>query len=168
MIPIETTRLTLRKPSGSDLPAYRAYCLSTRTRFTGGPYSAAQATEKLAAMIGHWDIRGYGRVILCDRATGRAIGHVGALHLVETDLPDMTWTIWSAPDEGKGLAHEAARAYLDQVWVGRQPAPLVAHVMADNHRSRRLALRLGAVLDATAPAPHWMPDGLTYRFNPLV
>ncbi|MFM2389679.1 MAG: hypothetical protein RLZZ437_1234, partial [Pseudomonadota bacterium] len=117
------------------------------------------------AMIGHWDIRGYGRMFLCDRTTGRAIGHVGALHLVETDVPDMTWTIWSDVDEGKGLAQEAARAYLDHIRALRPFALLLAHIEPDNHRSRQLALRLGAVFDPDATAPDWMPNGLTFRFD---
>ncbi len=161
---LETPRLTLRRPTGADLPAYRAYCLSDRTRFTGGPYSPAQAFEKLAAMIGHWDIRGYGRLFFCDRKTGRAMGHVGALHLVDEDVPDMTWTVWSDTDEGKGLAHEAARAYLDHVRRERMFPALVAHVEAANQRSQRLAQRLGGVLDEAAAPPVWMPTAVTYRF----
>jgi ribosomal-protein-alanine N-acetyltransferase len=165
MMQLETPGLILRRPQGSDLPAYRAYCLSERTRFTGGPYKAAQATEKLAAMIGHWYIRGYGRLFFCDRRTGRAMGHVGALHLVDEEVPEMTWTIWSDTDEGQGLAHEAARAYLDHVRLKGQFLTLLAHIEPENHRSRQLALRLGAVFDPSAPAPGWMPNGLTYRFE---
>lgn len=161
----QTTRLILRKPMGSDLAAYRAYCMSDRTRFTGGPYSAAQATEKLAAMLGHWDIRGYGRLFFCDRTTGRTIGHVGALHLVDEDVPEMTWTIWADADEGKGLAQEAARAYLDHARSKALFPNLVAHIAPENHRSRQLALRLGAIPDPTAPAPGWMPNALTFHFN---
>ncbi|MFM2389984.1 MAG: hypothetical protein RLZZ437_1539 [Pseudomonadota bacterium] len=160
-----TDRLVLRRPLGTDLPAYRAYCMSDRTQFTGGPYSAAQATEKLAAMIGHWDIRGYGRMFFCDRTTGRAMGHVGALHLLETDVPEMTWTIWSDTDEGKGLAQEAARAYLHHIRALRPFPALQAHIEPDNHRSRQLALRLGAVFDPDATAPDWMPKALTFRFD---
>lgn len=162
---LDTARLILRRPQGADLPAYRRYCLSDRTRFTGGPYTAAAACEKLAAMIGHWDIRGFGRLILCDRISGRAMGHVGALQLEDNHVPEMTWTLWSGADEGQGLAQEAARAYLHHAHLtGRFPA-LVAHVEADNRRSCQLALRLGAVCDLTAPAPGWMPNGLTFRFD---
>ena len=107
MMELQTPRLILRKPQGGDLAAYRAYCQSDRTRFTGGPYTVAQSTQKLAAMIGHWDIRGYGRLILCDRFSGRPLGHLGVLHLVDDDVPEMTWTIWSVDDAGRGLAHKA-------------------------------------------------------------
>ena len=162
---LATERLILRQPDGGDLAAYRAYCMSDRTRFTGGPYTAAQATDKLAAMIGHWDIRGYGRLLFCDRNSGRAIGHVGALHLVDDDVPEMTWTIWSDDDEGQGLAYEAARAYLDHARESGLFPTLLAHIAAENHKSRNLARRLDAVFDLAAFAPDWMPDGLTYRFD---
>ena len=115
MTRIETARLILRRPVAGDLPAYEAYCTSDRTRFTGGPYTRQDAFEKLAAMIGHWEIRGFGRLILCDRFTARPIGHVGALQLDLNTPVEMTWTLWADADEGLGFAYEAARAYLDEV-----------------------------------------------------
>jgi RimJ/RimL family protein N-acetyltransferase len=165
MTRIETARLILRRPVAGDLPAYEAYCTSDRTRFTGGPYSRQAAFEKLAAMIGHWEIRGFGRLILCDRFTARPIGHVGALQLDPNTPVEMTWTLWADADEGLGLAHEAARAYLDEVAAKGVFQSLFARVDANNRRSRTLALRLGAVEDTGATAPDWMPEALTYRFD---
>lgn len=166
MTQLETARLILRRPHCTDLPAYRAYCMSDRTRFTGGPFSTAKAFEKLAAMIGHWDMRGFGRVIACDRVSARPIGHVGALQLEDDQPPEMTWTLWSDADEGQGLAFEAAHAYLDHVYHARLFPMLLAHVEPENLRSRNLALRLGAVLDTTATAPTlvWTKTAVTYRF----
>lgn len=162
---LETPRLTLRRPQGADLPAYRAYCQSDRTRFTGGPYSAVQAFDKLAAMIGHWDIRGFGRLVFCDRSTGRPLGHVGALHLDDESAPEMTWTIWSGADEGQGLATEAADAYLCHARHNLPFAALLARIMPGNTASRRLAVRLGAIQDKDASSPAWMPDALTFVFR---
>jgi len=42
---------------------------------------------------------------------------------------------------------------------------LLARVEVENHRSRQLAERLGAVLDLNAIAPVWMRNGLTFRFD---
>lgn len=162
---LETARLVLRRPQGADLAAYRAYCLSDRTRFTGGPFTPVQAFEKLAAMIGHWDMRGFGRLVLCDRETGRAMGHVGALQPDDDQVPEMTWTLWSGADERRGVAHEAARAYLHHGQAARLFPALLAYVAPGNARSLALALRLGAVLDVGAAAPVWMPNGLTFRFG---
>ena len=121
MTRIETARLILRRPVAGDLPAYEAYCSSDRTRFTGGPYTRKDAFEKLAAMIGHWEIRGF--------------------------------------------AYEAARAYLDEVAAKGVFQTLFARVDANNHRSRTLALRLGACEDTGATAPDWMSEALSYRFD---
>lgn len=162
---IETARLILRRPVAGDLAAYEVYCTSERTRFTGGPYSRKDAFEKLAAMIGHWEIRGFGRLILTDRRTARPLGHVGALHL-DRDAPvEMSWTLWSAADEGRGLAHEAARAYLAAAAAEGLFRTLLARIDVSNRRSHNLALRLGAVLEASAKNPAWSSSSLTYRFD---
>lgn len=161
---LQTSRLILRRPQGNDLTAYRAYCMSRRTGFAGGPFTAAKAFEKWAAIIGHWEIRRFGRMIVCDRVLGRAIGHVGALQLEDDQVPEITWTIWADADEGKGLAHDAARAFLDHAQQQRKFALLLAHIEPENLRSRNLALRLGAVLDEAALAPVWMLAAVTYRF----
>ena len=165
MIQLETPRLTLRPPERADLPAYRAYCQSDRTRFTGGPYSAVQAFDKLAAMIGHWDIRGFGRLVLCNRSTGRPLGHVGALQMLDDSVPEMTWTIWSGADSGQGFAQEAASAYLTHAKDALPFTTLLARIMPENSASRRLAVRLGGVLDKGASSPTWMPDALTFVFR---
>lgn len=162
---IETDRLIMRRPLAGDLSAYEAYCASDRTRYTGGPYSRKDAFEKLAAMIGHWEIRGFGRLILTERRTARPIGHVGALHLDKDAPVEMSWTLWNAADEGLGLAHEAARAYLAAAAAEGLFRTLLARIDVANHRSRSLAVRLGAVLDPDATPPEWSPDALSYRFD---
>ena len=105
---LTTDRLTLRQPEAADLPAYAAYCASDRARFVRGPFSAPQAFEKFAAMIGHWTLRGFGRYVMLRE--GRPIGHVGPLAIDDRDLPELTWALWDAAAEGHGYATEAARA----------------------------------------------------------
>jgi RimJ/RimL family protein N-acetyltransferase len=165
MTTLETPRLTLRQPCGDDLPAYLAYCTSQRTHFTGGPYSKAVAFDKLAAMIGHWHIRQFGRLIMCDRVTRHPFGHVGAFQLDDSAPAEMTWTLWGGADEGLELAREAARAYLDDVARQGRFQTLIARILPQNHRSHNLARRLGAVLVADAPSSEWFPQSQTYRFD---
>lgn len=157
---LSTARLVLRRPEAGDFPAYAAYCASDRARFVGGPFDAARAFEKFAAMAGHWDLRGFGRYVMT--LEGQAIGHVGPLQLLGDETPEMTWTLWDPAREGQGYAREAARAVtahlLDDLgWPG-----VILRIAADNAASRQLAERLGAVpCDASAPA--WMPGAVTYR-----
>ena len=165
-MPVETARsarLILRKPIASDLDTYTAYCASPRAQYVGGPYDTFQAFEKFASLIGHWEIRGFGRLILTDAETGRPMGHVGAMQIVASEPPEMTWTLWNGEDEGKGYASEAAQAYVDQVAGTIGYSGLLVRIERGNIASQRLAERIGAVLDESAPPPSWMSDGLTYR-----
>ncbi len=160
---IETDRLILVRPKKQHLAAYVAFCASDRTEFVGGPFDAAKAFEKLCAMAGHWDLRGFGRYVITLRTSGEAIGHVGALQIDPAVLPEMTWTLWSGAAEGKGYAHEAARAYLAQARVAMGAPELLVRIKRNNLRSHDLAARLGATRDTDASVPHWMPDAVTYR-----
>ncbi len=157
-----TPRLVLRRPRAGDLDAYRAYCAGPRSGFVGGPFSAVQAFDKLAAMAGHWVLRGYGRYVL--ERNGAAIGHAGPMRLDDAQPPEMTWTLWTAEAEGQGLATEAARAVLAHVLVDCRWPSLIARIDPSNTASVRLAERLGATR-SDAPPPDWAPNVQTWTFG---
>lgn len=158
---LTTPNLTLRQPGADDLPAYRSYCASDRARFVGGPFGAAQAFEKLAAMIGHWALRGFGRYVIDWK--GAPIGHVGPMQLDAATLPELTWTLWDAQAEGRGLATEAARAAAGAAFAAGMDE-LRIHVAPDNLRSARLAERLGAIRLAVS-APAYVADHVVYALR---
>lgn len=160
---IETERLILVRPENQHLATYVAYCASDRAQFVGGPFDAAKAFEKLCSMAGHWTLRGFGRYVITLRATGEAIGHVGALQIDDATVPEMTWTLWTDAAEGQGYAFEAARAYLAQAAAATGANALIIRINRNNLRSQNLAVRLGASRDMEAPSPHWMPDAVTYH-----
>jgi RimJ/RimL family protein N-acetyltransferase len=160
--PLETARLIFRQPNASDLAPYTSYCLGDRSRFVGGPFNGIQAFEKLAAMIGHWELRGCGRFVFVDKDTRQAIGHVGALQLDLQEHPELTWTIWNGADEGKGYATEAVRAYREYAVGVLGLSHMIARIQQDNHRSRHLAERMGAILNERAEPPAWLPNSVTY------
>lgn len=162
---LETKRLLFRRPIRSDLPIYTSYCLSGRTEYVGGPFSEVQAFEKLAAMIGHWELRGFGRFVFLERATKRPLGHFGALQLSTSEPPEITWTIWDEQDEGKGFATEAGVAFKNYAKQQLGLSTLIAHVHCDNSASRGVAERLGGELDARAAPPSWLPSSVLYRFH---
>ena len=72
-----TNRLVLRQPEARDLLAYQAYCVGDRLQYLGGPYTQIQAFAKVAAMIGHCALRGFGRYVIT--RDGAPLGHVGPL-----------------------------------------------------------------------------------------
>lgn len=157
-----TQRLVLRRPNAADLPAYTAYCTSDHSAMTGGPFAPAAAFDKLAAMIGHWELRGFGRLVFCERETMRPLGHVGALQISTDSPPEMSWTLWAAADEGHGYAHEAARAYLDGARAAYGFDSLLVRIKPENLRSLALAQRLGAQPARGIPAPPWFADAVSF------
>ncbi len=155
-------RLVLRQPMAADLPAYSAYCASDRSHFVRGPFTAPQAFEKLAAMIGHWAIRGFGRYIIT--LDGAPIGHVGPLALDDEYPPEFTWTLWDGATEGHGYATEAALTVKSHLMTDLGWPQMIIRIMPDNHGSCRIAERIGAELTSEAP-PDWYPGALTYRLR---
>ncbi|MEO0911830.1 MAG: GNAT family N-acetyltransferase [Pseudomonadota bacterium] len=140
---ITTERLTLRAPRMEDFEPYAAFCASPRSVGVGGPYSEAQSFTRLAALIGHWHLRGYGRWMVTDTATTEPLGVVGLFFPAGWPEPEIAWSLFEA-GEGRGIAYEAAlasRAYAYET-LGWKTA--ISCVMPDNTKSLALAKRLGA------------------------
>lgn len=73
------------------------------------PMSRREAWRNMAAVIGHWQIRGYGFFSVEHRETGEWVGRVGPWYPEGWPAPEVGWTI--SPDHTrKGYATEAARA----------------------------------------------------------
>jgi [ribosomal protein S5]-alanine N-acetyltransferase len=160
---LETERLILRGPQAAHWPMFRDYRSSARTAFAGGPKKPHQAAEQFASFFGHWIMRGFGRLIAEERVTGMAIGHFGPMQWEDRGEVELTWSLWTADAEGRGLATEGATAM--QAWVfgalGLRDA--IAAVHRDNAASHAIARRLGgAVIDGRQP--EWFEDGVIYGF----
>ncbi|MBU2994285.1 GNAT family N-acetyltransferase [Octadecabacter sp. 1_MG-2023] len=156
---ITTERLTLRQFEVADLEGYVAYYTGDRTGGVGGPKPRYVVVERFMAMVGQWVLRGYGRYAI--DVDGTAIGHVGVMHIDETDPIELTWSLWDAAHEGMGYATEAARAVLS-AWAGPK---LTVHVMPENARSLRVADRLGYKHDEMVAGPHYAPELMTLRLG---
>lgn len=157
---LTTDRLVLRRPEASDFEPFAAFSASDRTAYIGGPKSRRLAFDKLANFAGHWLLRGYGRYIITDRATGRPMGHVGAFRHDDTLPPELAWTLWDGADEGKGYAREAAAECLRHYREDLGWHDLVAYVHDDNAGSIAIAKALGGVL-STQPGR----EPLSLRFD---
>lgn len=140
---LETPRLILRAPRSSDLPGFVAYATGARTRFVGGPRDVFAATEKFAGMIGQWVLRGFGRFILTDRDSGAALGHAGPLQMDGAQPVELTWSLWDAAAEGRGLASEAAVVTTEWTFDALRLATARTQIHADNAASHAIARKLG-------------------------
>lgn len=162
---LTTARLTLRRPQPEDLDPYTAYCASERTRFVGGPFDSVKAFDKLAAMAGHWLLRGFGRYVMVH--DGSPIGHVGPLAADAHHTPEMTWTLWRGDKEGQGFATEGARAVCDHLLEDAGWPGLRILILPENNSSLRIAQRLGAI-QTDDPAPTWYPGAVTFWLGAAV
>ena len=143
---LETERLLLRPFRPADIDPYAEMCADSEVmeflNATGSPISRADAWRQMAMYLGHWELRGFGTWAVEERGTGALVGRVG-LHFPE-GWPDreLGWTI-ARKFWGRGYASEAARAAIAHAFGTLGWTHLVSLIHPNNHRSARLAERLG-------------------------
>jgi RimJ/RimL family protein N-acetyltransferase len=159
---LDTERLVLRVQTMDDWPDYLAMMQSARSRGLGGPFETAFAWGIFCHDLAQWPLLGHGALMMEERTTGRCIGQVGINHGPLFPEHELGWFVYPQA-EGKGFAREAASALRDWGLGPRGLDTLVSYVDPDNLRSRRVAERLGAVLDPDAPRKD--PSDLVYRHS---
>jgi RimJ/RimL family protein N-acetyltransferase len=143
---LTTDRLILRPFRADDIDAYAAMCSDPEVMeflsADGSLLSRPDAWRQMAMFLGHWELRGYGTWAVEERSTGSFVGRVG-LHNPE-GWPDreLGWTI-ARKFWGRGYASEAARASIAHAFGPLGWTHLVSLIHPENHRSARLAARLG-------------------------
>jgi len=148
---IETQRLVLRGPEPEDYPNFKATFASYRSRFMGGPLNAYETWMLYAAEIGHWNIRGFGMWMIHDKNTDETYGMAGGWFPAKWPEREIAWIIW--PDKaGKGYALEATHAARNYFYKELGWDSAVSYLDPKNLDSIRLAERLGAVKDKSAPS----------------
>ncbi|MEP3276881.1 MAG: GNAT family N-acetyltransferase [Stappiaceae bacterium] len=160
---LETERLLLRPATIDDWPDYAALMQSERADYMGGPFSIRAAWGMYCHDVGQWELFAHGALMLEDRITGACMGQVGINHGPLFPEHELGWYVYPHA-EGKGYAHEAARAMRDWALKTRKLASLVSYIDPDNVRSAKLAERLGARLDQQARRVD--PRDLVYRHAP--
>ena len=143
---IRTERLILRAPHEGDLDVLAAFYASERSHFVGGPCDRFQSWMRLLGGLGHWALRGYGWWAVECRETGALAGRIGVGLHEGWDEPELGWHIYEG-FEGRGYAYEAALAARRHAAESWGLAPLISYIVPENHRSRALAERLGAVVE---------------------
>lgn len=140
---LNTERLTLRAPQTEDFGTFAAFYTSDRSRFVGGPVEPEQSWRFLAAEIGHWALRGYGRWSVVETQTGAFAGIVGLWNPEGWPEPEIGWDLMDG-FEGKGYATEAGKAALDYAYTVLGWPTAISLVADGNDASAAVAQRLGA------------------------
>lgn len=145
---VQTERLTLRAPQMRDFDAYAAFRASDRAAFVGGPYDRESSFQALSAIAGQWQLRGYGRWMIADRATDAPQGIAGVFHPVDWPEPEIAWSVFEAA-EGRGIAFEAAQAARAYAYDTLKFPAIISMIDPKNRRSVALAKRMGASPEST-------------------
>ncbi len=144
---LTTERLVLRAPVLADFEAFAGYQASERSRFTGGPLTRELAWRAFGHLAGHWVLRGWGPFVV--ELDGEALGSVGPFFPEGWPEPEIAWTLWRAPAEGRGHAFEAAQAARDFAYRRLGWTTAISMIDPDNARSVALARRMGCTPDGT-------------------
>ncbi|MEL6860106.1 MAG: GNAT family N-acetyltransferase [Pseudomonadota bacterium] len=143
---LETDRLRLREfRPASDFEPYADFYASDGTRFYGGPLNREQAWRTIAAMMGHWVMRGYGPWAVEEKASGAFCGIVGLYNPEGWPEREITWAI-TEPKQRRGYALEAAicaKRYARDILGWDTAASCIAE---GNLGSIALAEKMGATL----------------------
>ncbi len=143
---LETPRLILTTWRDEDWQEFRPIATDPEVMryITGGaPWTDRRIQEFVAAQRSLFDERGFCRWKLIDKAAGELAGFCGAgyLHLAGDD-PEIGW--WLARRFwGRGLASEAAKAALRDVFERVSLARIVSIARPENRASTRIMEKLG-------------------------
>ena len=148
---LTTDRLRLRAFRAGDLDAYAAMQANPevmRYLITGRTSPPVEVWRTMATFLGQWALRRYG-MWACEKIDGSAfIGSVGTFQPLDWPEPEIAYSL-DRPYWRQGFATEAAAAARD--WLFEHfPLPRAASfIRPDNHPSKRVAERLGAVCERT-------------------
>ncbi len=146
---LTTDRLRLRAFKASDLDAYAAMQANPevmRYLVTGRTSTPVEVWRTMAMSIGAWALRGYG-MWACEKIDdGAFVRSVGIFQPLDWPEPEIAYSL-DRPFWQQGFATEAAKAARD--WLFEHfPLPRAASfIRPDNHASKRVAERLGAVCE---------------------
>ena len=161
MIPTLTTeRMILRAPIMDDFATYAAFLATPRSKGVGGPLDTKAAWAYFTHDTALWHLAGHGSLMMERRDTGDMVGSISVNGGPMFDEVELGWMVYDG-HTGQGLATEAAAVVCDWALGPRGLATLVSYVGIDNAPSRRVAEKLGAVVDG-AVKPQG-PETMTYR-----
>ncbi len=159
---LDTARTRLRPHRMSDMDAFWDFYQSPRAAYVTRPQDRTHFWYGFASEVGSWDLCGYGGWAIETR-DGQFAGQVAIIQPPHFPELELGWILFDG-FEGQGLAFEAAQAARDYAFDTLKVPTLVSYIDHDNIRSRRLAERLGAMLDPKAVT--YDSEDVVYRHLP--
>lgn len=146
---LETQRLRLRHWSSKNFDKYaEIYADEQLAQYIGGQMDRARAWRHLAALVGHWTLRGYGIWAVEEKESQEFVGGIGLLF--PEGWPELELGYWLVPESyGKGYATEAGMKSRDYAFDQLGAKTLVSYIDPTNEPSKKVAERLGAGYEKT-------------------
>lgn len=146
---LETDRLHMRQLREDHFDAFAAYLADEETaRFVGGVKSRDEAWRAMAAILGHWTLKGFGLWAVEEKSSGNFVGCIGLWK--PEGWPELEVGYWlTLAGQGKGYATEAATTARDYAYGTLGAKTLVSYIDPDNGPSKRVVERMGAWHDET-------------------
>jgi RimJ/RimL family protein N-acetyltransferase len=161
---LETPRLALRQFEERDWDdLHRLFGDEECVRYTiKTPLTHWQTWRMLAALIGHWSMRGFGPYAVVEKSTGKMMGPVGLWYPGDWPEPEIKWAL-AREFWGKGYAAEAALAVQTMAFQTLKRDRLISLIFAGNEASKKVAGRLGGVYEKTIPFREELAEIYVYR-----
>ena len=141
---LTTERLRLRFFRESDVDPFLDFYRDPQSAaIYGADIKHSDVWRRVALVIGHWHLRGFGPWALEDRASGKFAGHCGLWFPEGWGDVEVGYGIM--PEfRGKGYASEAAARVRNYGYREKGIARLVSYIDPSNSASLRVAEKLGA------------------------
>jgi RimJ/RimL family protein N-acetyltransferase len=145
---LETDRLILRMFRLDDWKYIHEYYGDAEcSKYTSGkPLTENESWQKMAAVLGHWQLRNYGSYALEEKKLKRVIGIAGLDYPSDWPEPEIQWGLakefWA-----KGYASEAVRAIKNMTAQYIPHISLISLIHPQNMNSSNLAKSVGAIFE---------------------
>ena len=159
--PMRTERLTLRFPRVDDaevLTAYRNDPEVAALQDWELPYPGERAHDLVARHEDVTDLRPGGRHQVMIEHEGQVVGDLFVGLHEQGGVADLGFTLVGAA-QGRGIAHEAASAVIDDLVERLSVHRVVAELSTENLASARLLERLGMTFEAHTRRSFWWRGG---------
>ncbi len=145
-IPIlESERLRLRNWRQEDLDSFAELCADERfTRYMGNskPLDKRESWKAMAALVGHWHLKGFGLWLVEIKQTSEFIGRIGLYEPEGWPAVEVGWGI-SPKHWGKGYATEGAKIAMQWGFETLKLESLISVIHPENEASIKVANRIG-------------------------
>lgn len=146
---LRTERLLMRGFTDADLDEWAGICADPEvTRWVGDEHglSREDSWRRMAYVVGHWALRGFGNWALEERATGTLVGRAGLLRPEAWPGLEVGWMV-GRPYWGRGYAPEAGRAAMEWARDELGADHVISLIEDANERSARVAEKLGMTVE---------------------